>query len=58
MTSDTTQRRPRGPSPLGDFEQSKETALAELERKRIADRQKSERLKALRLSKAAGVKTR
>jgi hypothetical protein len=43
-------RRPRGPSPKGDFEQSKTVANAMIEEKREADRIKTQALRAARLS--------
>ncbi|WP_158025978.1 hypothetical protein [Pararhizobium arenae] len=41
-------RRIRGQSALGNFEQSKQVASEEEERRTEADRQKTERLRALR----------
>lgn len=41
-------RRVRGPSAWGDFEKAKAHATAVLEAKRLADREKSERLRAKR----------
>ncbi len=43
-------RRPRGPSPRGDFEQSKTVASAMIEEKRETDRIKTQALRAARLS--------
>jgi hypothetical protein len=43
-------RRPRGPSPRGDFEQSKKTALAAIDASKESERVKTARLKAMRLA--------
>ncbi len=53
---DDKKRRSRGPSPRGDFEQSKVIAGEEEQRKREADRQKTERLRALRQARAEAEK--
>jgi hypothetical protein len=42
-------RRSRGPSPRGLFEEAKAEAIRVLEAQRLADREKTERLKAARL---------
>lgn len=44
-------RRKRGLSPKGNFEESKRIAVAAIDAQRDADRQKSEVLRALRLSR-------
>ncbi len=44
-------RRPRGASPRGQFEQSKNVAYAIIDERRDAERRKTERLKAARLEK-------
>jgi hypothetical protein len=44
-------RRPRGASPRGQFEQSKNVAHALIDERRDAERRKTERLKAARLEK-------
>jgi hypothetical protein len=41
-------RRSRGPSPRGRFEEAKAEAMRVLEVQRLADREKTERLKAAR----------
>ncbi len=51
-------RRPRGPSPKGDFEQSKTVATAMIEEKREADRIKTQALKAARLSAVGPTRNR
>lgn len=49
MENTIKQKRKRGDSPRGNFEDSKREAIAVIEEKRDADRRKSESLKALRL---------
>jgi hypothetical protein len=43
--------RSRGPSPRGRFEEAKAEAFRVLEAQRVADREKTERLKAARLQR-------
>lgn len=43
-------RRKRGPSPYGNFEQSKATAEETIRERREADQRKTQRLRELRLA--------
>ncbi len=45
---DEVRRRPRGSSALGDFEQSKRSAMETVMQEKIVERAKSERLRFLR----------
>jgi hypothetical protein len=55
MENTVKQRRKRGGSPRGNFEDSKREALAVIEEKQEADRRKSESLKKLRLLRDNGL---
>lgn len=53
MTDFDGNRRTRGPSALGDFEQSKSIALDVIAKERAAEQVKTARLKALRVEREA-----
>lgn len=50
MIENESQRRPRGASPRGDFEEAKTYASASEDARVTADRKKTEKLKSMRLA--------
>jgi hypothetical protein len=51
--SEPKKRRKKGPAAIGDFESAKRAAEELIRQQREADRLKSERLRAMRLARAA-----